>query len=357
MEDALRLIAELCEAHGPSGYEGPVREVVRRWIGDAAEISQDRLGSLVARREGDAQGPRIMLAGHLDEIGFLITRVDDDGFLFFQTIGGWWEQVMLAQRVAIRTRRGSVVTGVIGSKPPHVLPADEARKPVEKRRMFIDIGARSREEVLAAGVRPGDPAVPVCPTERLANPEYILGKAWDDRYGCAVLVETMRGLQGKAHPNVVYGVATVQEEVGLRGARTSAQMIGPDVAIALDVGIASDTPGMKAYEAAARLGRGPAILLYDGSLIPNQGLRQFVEAVAEEEGIPYQHDTIAGGGTDAGAMQLVHAGVPSICIGVPTRYIHSAAAVFHEGDFRNAVRLIEALLLRLDRRTVDGFTA
>lgn len=356
MEDTFTLIQELCEAHGPSGYEGPVREVVRRWIGDSAEISQDGLGSLIARRVGDAQGPKVMLAGHLDEIGFMITRIDDDGFLYFQTLGGWWEQVMLAQRVAIRTRRGSIVTGVIGSKAPHVLKPDERSKPIEKKAMFIDVGARSREEVEAAGIRPGDPAVPVCPTERMVNPRHIIAKAWDNRYGCAVVVETMRALRAKSHPNIVYGVATVQEEVGLRGALTSAQTIGPDVGISLDVGIAGDTPGMSESDAAARLGKGPAILLYDGSLIPNQALRQFVERVAEEEGIPLQHDAIPGGGTDAGAIQRVYSGVPSICISVPTRYIHSAAAVFDEEDYRGAVRLVEALVLRLDRAQVASFT-
>lgn len=357
MEDSFRLIQELCEAHGPSGYEGPVREVFRGWIGDAAEISQDRLGSIVATNVGQADGPKVMLAGHLDEIGFMVTRIDDDGFLFFQTIGGWWEQVMLAQRVAIRTSRGSIVTGVVGSKPPHVLQAEARQKPVEKRRMFIDIGARSREDVEAVGVRPGDPIAPICPTERLANPQYILAKAWDNRYGCAVVIETMRGLRGQAHPNTVYGVATVQEEVGLRGAQTSAQMLSPDVAISLDVGIAGDTPEMEAYESATKLGAGPTILLYDGSMIPNQALRRFVEQVAREEGIPFQHDAIAAGGTDGGAIHRVHSGVPTVVVGVPVRYIHSAAAVFHEGDYRSAVQLVGALVRRLDRSAVDSFTA
>lgn len=356
MADDLRMIRELCEAHGPSGYEGPVRDVVRGYLEGYAEVSTDRLGSVIARKDGGSGGPKIMLAGHLDEVGMMVSRIDEDGFIFFQTLGGWWEQVMLAQPVAIRTRRG-IVHGVVGSKPPHVLTPEERQKVVDKRRMFIDVGAASREEAEAAGVEPGDPITPLCETRRLANPDYVLGKAWDNRYGCAAMIDVLQGLKDVKHPNVVYGVATAQEEVGLRGAQTAAQAIGPDVGIALDVGIAGDMPGVEAHEATSKLGKGPTILLYDGSLIPNQGLRRLVEDTAKAEGIAVQHDMITGGGTDAGRIQLIGAGVPSVVIGVPTRYIHSAAAVFHMGDYRAAVQLISALVQRLDQATVDAFTA
>ncbi len=355
LDETLQMIAELCEAHGPSGYEGPVREVVRRYLDGYAEISTDRLGSLIARKAGDSKGPKVMLAGHLDEIGMLVTRIDDEGFIFFQTVGGWWEQVMLAQRVVIRTRRG-MVTGVIGSKPPHVLTADERKKIVETHRMFIDVGVGSRAEVEDLGIEPGDPVTPICPTERLGNPDYVIAKAWDNRYGCAAMIDVLRGLRGASHPNVVYGVATVQEEVGLRGARTAAQSIRPDVAFVLDVGIAGDVPGVEKYESTTKLGSGPCVLLYDGSMIPNQGLRHFVLDVAKQEGVPVQHDAMARGGTDGGQIQLVGEGVPAVVISVPTRYIHSAAAVFHLGDYQRAVQLVSALVRRLDAATVEAFT-
>ncbi len=356
MDDSFRMISDLCEAHGPSGYEAPAREVVRRYLEGCGEISTDRLGSIIARKVGDPQGPKVMLAGHLDEIGMMVTRIDEQGYVFFQTIGGWWEQVMLAQRVAIRTQRGTV-TGVVGSKPPHVLSPEERQKIVETRRMFIDIGVGSREEAIAAGVAPGDPITPICPTERLGNPDYILAKAWDNRFGCAVVIDVLQGLQGASHPNVVYGVATAQEEVGLRGARTAAQSVQPDVALTLDVGIAGDVPGVEPHEATTKLGQGPSVLLYDPSMIPNQGLRRYVHEVAQQEGIPVQHDLLARGSTDGGQIQLVGSGVPTVVIGVPTRYIHSAASVFHMEDYRNAVKLVSALVRRLDRATVQSFTA
>jgi len=349
----MRLVTELCEAHGPSGYEGPVRDVMRRWLEGCGEISQDRLGSLIVRKAGDESGPKVMLAGHLDEVGMMVSRIDEHGFVFFQTIGGWWEQVMLAQRVEIRTERG-MVHGVIGSKPPHVLDADERKKIVDRRKMFIDIGVGSREEAEALGVAPGDPVTPLCPTERLGNPDFVMAKAWDNRYGCAVVTQVLRDLRGKSHPNVVYGVGTVQEEVGLRGARTAAQSILPDVAFSLDVGIAGDTPGVETYEAEAHLGKGPAILIYDGSMIPNQPLRKLALEVAKSEGIPVQLDMVRAGGTDAGQIHLAGSGVPSLVIGVPTRYIHSAASVFSLSDYRGAIRLVSALVQRLDRETVES---
>ncbi|MDA8346193.1 MAG: M42 family metallopeptidase [Thermaerobacter sp.] len=356
MADTFRMITDLCEAHGPSGYEGPVRDVVRGYLDGFAELSTDKLGSLIARKVGDAQGPKVMLAGHLDEIGLMVTRIDEKGYVFFQTIGGWWEQVMLAQRVAIRTRRG-MVTGVVGSKPPHVLGAEERQKIVETRRMFIDVGVKNRAEAETLGIEPGDPITPICPTERMGDPDYVVAKAWDNRYGCAVVIDVLQGLKGAAHPNVVYGVATVQEEVGLRGARTAAQSIQPDVAFSLDVGIAGDVPGVEDFEATTKLGNGPTVVLYDGSMIPNQGLRRYVHEVASQEGIPVQHDALVRGGTDGGQIHLVGGGVPTVVIGVPTRYIHSAASVFHMEDYRNAVKLVAALVRRLDRATVDGFTA
>ncbi len=351
MDDELRLVTELCEAHGPSGYEEPVRAVMRRWLEGYGEISQDRLGSLIVRKAGDESGPKIMLAGHLDEIGMMVSRIDDKGFVYFQTIGGWWEQVMLAQRVEIRTERG-MVHGVVGSKPPHVLDAEERKKIVDRRKMFIDVGVTSREEAESLGIALGDPITPLCPTERLGNPDFVMAKAWDNRYGCAVVTEVLRGLKGVSHLNVVYGVATVQEEVGLRGARTAAQTIMPDVAFSLDVGIAGDTPGVEPYEAEARLGKGPAILIYDGSMIPNQPLRKLALEVARSEGIPVQQDMVRAGGTDAGQIHLTGSGVPSLVIGVPTRYIHSAASVFSLEDYRGAIRLVSALVRRLDRDTV-----
>jgi endoglucanase len=352
MDETLKMLKDLTDAPGISGYEEPARRVMRRYLEPLGELLTDNLGSIIGRKVGQADGPKIVLAGHLDEIGFMVTRITDEGFLKFQTIGGWWEQVMLAQRVEVYTREGPVI-GVIGSKPPHILSADDRKKVYEKKDMFIDIGASSRAEAESFGIRPGDPVVVVCPFTEMKNPKLLMAKAWDNRFGCALAIEVMKRLKGQPHPNQVYGVGNVQEEVGLRGATTTTNLIAPDIGFALDTGIAGDTPGIKPDDAAGKLGQGPVILLYDGSMIPHVGLRNLAIDVAEAEGIPFQFDKIAGGGTDAGKIHVFGSGVPSLVIGVPVRYIHTHAAIMHRDDFDNAARLLVALVKRLDAETVQ----
>ncbi|MCL6453597.1 MAG: M42 family metallopeptidase [Alicyclobacillus sp.] len=346
------MIQALCEAYGVSGQEAEVRKLYEQYLGPVSdELVHDNFGGVVGRKTGQADGPKVLIAGHLDEIGMMVTYLTDEGFIYFQTIGGWWSQVMLAQRVVIQTRKG-LVTGIIGSKPPHVLPADERNKTVKVRDMFIDIGVTSKEEAEEVGVRPGDPIIPWSPFVQMANPKFYMGKALDNRLGCATAVEVLRALQGESHPNVLFAGATTQEEVGLRGAQTMVQRVQPDIAIALDVGIAGDTPKMKRSEALSKCGDGPILMLYDSSMIPNPLFRDFVMDTARDSGIPLQVEVVAGGGTDAGKFQVYGAGVPSVAIGYPTRYIHSHAAVYHQDDFDNGVRLLTELVKRLDWNTV-----
>jgi len=356
-DTTLQMLDELTQAVGVPGQEDEVRAVLARYLAPYGEVLRDNLGGIVVRKVGGPAlaeaAPRVLIAGHLDEVGFMVTLISDEGFIRFQPLGGWWEQVMLAQRVRIKTRQGEVI-GVVGSRPPHILAPDERNKIVQKKDMFIDIGAGSKAEVLAAGVRPGDPVVPLCPLTVLSNPDVLLAKAWDNRIGCALAVEVCRLLVGQEHPNVLYSGATVQEEVGLRGAATLSHLTTPDVAIALDVGIAGDTPGVKPEDAQGRLGGGPVVLIYDSSLIPNTRLRDLVGDVAEQEGLAVQYDWMAGGGTDAGRMQLFGPGVPAIAIGVAARYIHSAASLIHRRDFAQTARLVAALVRRLDTATVAG---
>lgn len=348
-----QMFKELTETPGVPGNEHAIREVMKKWIEPyASEIQQDNLGSLIAKKTGDSSGPKVMVAGHLDEIGFMITHITDGGFLKFQTLGGWWEQVMLAQRVTVLTRKGEI-EGVIGSKPPHILPPEARKKSVSVKEMFIDIGATSREEAEEFGVRPGDTVVPICPFTVLKNPKMLMAKAWDNRIGCAIAIEVLKRLKDEKHPNTVYGVGTVQEEVGLRGAQTSAHFVQPDIAFAVDVGIAGDTPGIKPEEALSKMGKGPQILIYDASMIAHKDLRDFVVQVAEENNIPYQFDSVPGGGTDAGRMHLTGTGVPSLAIGIATRYIHSHAAILHQDDFEHAVQLLVAVIKKLDAQTVE----
>ncbi|MBU9714307.1 M42 family metallopeptidase [Evansella tamaricis] len=356
MDEVLNMLKDLTDANGIPGNEREAREVMKKYIAPFAdEMETDNLGSLIAKKIGDAAGPKIMVAGHLDEIGFMVTHIDEKGFVKFQPVGGWWEQVMLAQRVTIMTSHGNV-PGVIGSKPPHILPPEARKKPVDKKDMFIDIGASSREEAKEFGVRPGDSIVPVCEFTVMKNEKMLMAKAWDNRIGCAIAIEVLRRLQDEKHPNVVYGVGTVQEEVGLRGARTSAHQIQPDIGFGVDVGIAGDTPGVTAKDALAKMGDGPQILVYDASMISHKGLRDFVTDTADEKGIPYQFDSVAAGGTDSGAIHLTANGVPALSITIATRYIHTHAAILHRDDFENAVKLIVEVIKKLDRKTVEEIT-
>jgi len=356
LDETLTMLKDLTDANGIPGNERQVREVMTKYISPYAdEISQDGLGSLIAMKVGQENGPKIMISGHLDEVGFMVTSIDDKGFIRFQPVGGWWGQVMLAQRVTIVTNKGDI-TGVIGSKPPHILPPEARKKPVEIKDMFIDIGASSKEEARQWGVLPGDMIVPYFEFTVMNNEKMLLAKAWDNRIGCAIAIDVLKNLKNEKHPNVVYGVGTIQEEVGLRGARTAATMIQPDLAFAVDVGIAGDTPGVTEKEALSKLGKGPQIIIYDASMVSHKGLRDFVVGVAEELQIPYQYDFVAGGGTDAGSIHITHNGVPALAITIATRYIHSHAGILHRDDYENAVKLITEVIKRLDRDAVNTIT-
>ncbi|AKG04164.1 peptidase M28 [Salimicrobium jeotgali] len=355
-DETLTMLKDLTNARGVPGNEREARDVMEQYIKPYADsVYTDNLGSLIAEKRGDKKGPKVMVAGHLDEVGFMVTRVDENGFVYFQTVGGWWSQVMLAQRVTIMTGKGDV-TGVIGSKPPHILSAEQRKKPVDIKDMFIDIGAGSREEAAEFGVKPGDSVVPYFEFTQMNNEKMLLAKAWDNRIGCAIAIEVLKRLKKEKHPNIVYGVGTVQEEVGLRGAKTAANMIQPDIAFGVDVGIAGDTPGVTDKDAQASMGEGPQIILYDASMISHKGLRDFVTDTADKNNIPYQFDSMAAGGTDSGSIHLSHNGVPALSITVPTRYIHSHAAMLHRDDFENAVSIIVEVIKNLDNKTVENIT-
>jgi len=353
MDQTQQLLQELTEAHGIPGYETEIRALVRQYFEPLGVIEQDRIGSLVCR-QGES-GPRVMLAGHMDEIGFMVNYITKEGFLKFLPLGGWWDQVLLGQQVLVKTHGGDRV-GVIGAKPPHLLPDEERNKVVEKKDMYIDIGATSKEEVEQAGVRLGDPVVPVASFRVMANGQSYMSKAFDDRVGVALIVDALRHFAHSEHPNVLYGAATVMEEVGLRGAKTSAEVVNPDVAIILEVDIAGDVPGIKAEESATKLGRGPSILLLDARMIPNLKLRDLVIETAKEREIPLQFSAMTRGATDGGQIHLHNTGVPTVVLGVPTRHIHSHVSILRRDDYDRALDLLVAVLEKLDADTVADLT-
>lgn len=354
-DPTIELLRELTEASGVSGYEREIREIIRRHLRDISNVEQDRLGSIVCRKDGDSPNPRIMLAGHMDEIGFIVKMITDEGFLRLSPLGGWWGHVMLAQRVVIKTQKGDVF-GIIGSKPPHILSNEERKKVLEPKDMYVDVGATSSDEVRALGIRVGDPIIPVFPFTVLGTGKTYLAKALDDRVGCALVNDVIKGLVGERHPNTIYGVGTVQEEVGLRGARTSSWVVEPDVGLTMEVGVAGDVPDVKKEDAQGKLGKGPVIVMRDGSMIPNLRLRDLFVETAEKLQIPFQFDFLERGGTDSGAIHLHRRGVPNLVIAVPTRHIHSHAGVMHREDYDHAVRLVTEVIKRLDAGTVANLT-
>jgi len=349
--DSKELLKSLCNVDGPSGFEEEVRSLMRELMSRYVdELETDNLGTLVGIKRGKSDQPRVMLAAHMDEIGFIVRYITKEGYLKFTPLGGWMDQLLLGQRIIIKTRQGNVL-GVIGCKPPHITPPEERKKLIERREMFIDVGASSQEEVEDLGIRIGDPIVPYGPFEEMARGKVYMGKGLDNRIGCALLLQLLEEI-GEDHPNTIFAAATVQEEVGLRGAQTSAHLVKPDVAIALDVSIAGDVPGVNPEEAQAKLGGGPVICLFDVSLIPNLRLRDIFIETAKELGMSYQVEIIEGGATDAGRIHLYAEGVPSIVIGVATRHVHSPIGIASAEDFENTKKLLLAAVRKLDSQTV-----
>ena len=337
-----KLLEKLSNAPGISGFEEEIRKIIFNELdGVVDEIKIDEMGNLIAVKNGDPNGKKIMLAAHMDEIGLMVRYIDSKGFVKFSKIGGINDQMLLNQDIYIQTSDGDV-NGVIGSKPPHKIKKSERDKVVEYDKMFIDIGAANKEEALKM-VQIGDPIIIKQNFQDLGN-SLVKGKALDNRAGCAVLVEVLKRVNSSA---TIYGVGTVQEEVGLKGAKTSAFRINPDMAFALDVTIAGDHPGIKNEEAPSKLGEGPTIVLADQSgdgIITHPKIKELLITVAEKENIPFQLEVSEGGTTDGTAIHLTRQGIPTGVISPPSRYIHTPVSVVNMEDIENTVKLIVAVL-------------
>jgi len=341
--EVFSLIKRLAEVPGPSGYEDPIRSIVAECVKDYVDkLWVDPWGNLIGLKRGSTGEGKLMIAAHMDEIGFFVSHIEDEGFLRITPIGGVAERSLLYQRVLLKTRDGKLFRGVIGLKPPHVAKPEELQKVPELKELFVDIGASSREEVEKLGIRVGDIVVYDREPVELVG-DRVTGKAFDDRVGVVALIEAARMLE---KPKVdVYLVATVQEEVGLRGARTSAFAVSPDVALSIDVTIASDVPGVAKNEWYTRLGKGPAIKIADGrgasGLIAHPKIVNLLVSVAEKYKVPYQMEIIPGGTTDASVIALNKEGVPAGTVSIPTRYIHSPVEVVDLNDVYYTALLVK----------------
>ncbi len=355
-----QLLEELSNAFGPTGHEGAVRAIVRREMNSLADfVETDGIGSLIARIGLESDDvPRIMLSAHMDEVGLMVRQITAEGYLTIQPLGGWLDQALINQRWVVMTRSGPI-PGLTGIKTPHVMQSDARTQVFKKESMFIDVGAENKEDAeQRLGIRPGDPIAPDSRFQEMAGGELYVGKAWDDRAGVAGLIEVARALRESADPlpATIYLVATVQEEVGLRGAHTSSFHVMPDIGINLESGVAGDYPGITKDEAQEELGKGPTVFLHDSSMLPNLRLRDFFVDTAAELEMPLQFNVLSGYGEDGAEMQKAGSGAPSINIAVPTRYLHSHNGVIHRDDFANAVRLVTEVVRLLTPETVSALT-
>jgi len=344
MRELKELLARLAEARGISGYEGAIRGIVEEELREYVdEIRTDRLGNLIARKGG--KSPSVMIAAHLDEIGLMVKQIEPEGFLRFSTIGGWFDQTLLNQRVVLQPEGegGNIVYGVIGSKPPHRMKKEEREKTIKAEDMFIDIGAKSEEEVSKLGITIGTPVIIDRQFTSLIN-DRVTCKAFDNRSGVAVMIEALRRVNTKFE---LYAVGTVQEEVGLKGARTSAFELNPDVAIAIDTDIAGGHPGIEKKETTVELDKGPVITVSDASgrgIITPPAVLKWLKDTASRYNIQYQLSVSEGGTTDATAIHLTRSGIPTGVIGVPTRYIHSPVELLSLDDLDKCAELIARAL-------------
>ncbi len=339
----MELMKELSLAPGVSGSEDEIVNIITRELKDVADkIETDSMGNVIATKKDQKKAPTVMLAAHMDEIGLMVKYIDDNGFIIFTTIGGINDQMLMNQTVTIHSTVGEPVVGVIGSKPPHVTSPEERNKIVKYKDMFIDIGAKDKEEAEKM-VKIGDKI-----TFNSIFAEYpnnrIMGKALDNRAGCYVMMEVLKRVNTRA---TVYGVGTVQEEVGLKGAKTVSFKLNPDLAFALDVTLSGDHLGIKKDEAPVVMGEGPAIVLADASgrgILTQDSVKNLLIKAGDENDIPYQLEVSDGGTTDGTAIHLTREGIPTGVVSVPTRYIHTPVSVCSMDDIENTIRLITEVI-------------
>jgi putative aminopeptidase FrvX len=332
----VEVLEKLSNSNGVTGREDEIADLMKKYLRPYVdETSEDKLGNVIAFKKGKKDAPTIMLAAHMDEVGLMIKNITKRGFLQFAKVGGIDDRILFAQRVIVHTDKAPL-TGVIGAKPPHIQTEEEKKKVIESDKLFIDVGAKDKKEAEMMGVNVGDVVSFDTKFARIGK-NIVVGKAFDDRVGCSMIVEVMRRLP-KVDCNV-YAVGTIQEEVGLRGATIAAFKVAPDVGIALEATVAGDTPGVREGEAPAKVNEGPVFTVADAGLIVHPKILKLLITSAKEKKIPYQLETGIRGATDASKIALTREGVPSGVISVAARYIHSPAALLNLDDVEKAIQL------------------
>jgi len=339
-------LEKLSNACGIAGREEEVRNLMLKLMKPHADrIYVDKLENVIAVKKAKKSSPKVMLAAHMDEIGLMVKTISKEGFLQFAKMGGIDDRILIAQKVIIYTSKGQL-QGIIGSKPPHIQKEEERKKIVAYDELFIDIGAESKEDAGKMGIKVGDPVGFDAKYAKIGK-DTVIGKAFDDRVGCAVMIETLKLLE-KADCNV-FAVGTVQEELGLRGAATAAFGVDPDVGIALDVTVAGDVPGVREFDTTVKMGKGPALTVSDSGLVTHPKILRLLLDVAEENKIPYQLETGLMGSTDAARISLTRQGVPSGAVSIGTRYIHSPVGMLSLKDAEDSAKLTAAAIQKIQK--------
>ncbi|MFA9414542.1 MULTISPECIES: glutamyl aminopeptidase [unclassified Streptococcus] len=349
MTDLFTKIKTVTELKGTSGFEQDIRHFIRKAITPNVDrIETDGLGGIFGIRESKVENaPRVLVAGHMDEVGFMISSIKPDGTFRVVELGGWSPLVVSAQRFTLHTRDGRVYPVISGSVPPHLTRGNGGASLPTVGDIIFDAGFTDKAEAEHFGVRPGDVIVPDSETILTANGKQIISKAWDNRYGVLMVTELLDSLKDTPLPNTLISGANVQEEVGLRGAHVSTTKFNPDIFLAVDCSPAGDVYGDQ-----GKVGDGTLIRFYDPGHIMLPAMKDFLLETAERHGIKYQY-YCGKGGTDAGAAHLKNGGVPSTTIGVCARYIHSHQTLYALDDFLEAQNFLQALVKTLDRSTVD----
>ncbi len=337
-------LEKLSNASGVAGRENEVRNLMITLLKPYAdEVVVDKMENVIAIKQGKKTAPKVMFAAHMDEVGLMVKTITKEGFLQFTKLGGIDDRVLLAQKVNILTEK-TKLPGIVGTKPPHIQKEEERKKIVTYDEMYIDVGAENREDAKARGIKVGDPVAFDVEYVKLGK-DVVMGKAFDDRAGCAVMVEALKQLQKT--DCTVYAVGTVQEELGLRGAGTAAFGVDPDVGLALDVTIAGDTPGIREFDTSVKMGKGPTLTVMDSGLVTHPKVLRWLIDTAAENKIDYQLETGLSGTTDAARISLTRQGVPSGTISIPARYIHSPVGLISLKDAENCAKLAAATVQKI----------
>ena len=352
-QNLTKLIIEASNVPGVSGYEAPIAKLIKeKFSPHCDKFLYDNLGSIIGVKKGQPNALKILVDAHMDEIGFMVKQIDKKGFIRLEPLGGWWSHTVLGKRMRVYIDDyKTYYTGVIGSTPPHILTPEKRKRVIPLDEIYLDLGLASADEVKKLGIQVGDPVVKDSKAFQMANPDIICGKSFDNRASVAGLMQLVQEMDEIKTANELYIAGSAQEEVGLRGAKTVAQMINPDIALVLDTTIAFDQPNMPQYD--TKLNNGVAITIMDRCAIGHKKLIKYLSELAKKNNIPFTYDLLVIGGTNSGTIHTAHQGIMTVTLSIPTRYIHSHNEICSVNDVLNAVDLIKLFLNNINRQKFD----